>query len=41
MALRNWRKTDPVVFSGLLILWLLSFGGAKESDITKKEKVPI
>jgi hypothetical protein len=38
MAMRNWRKTGTVVFSGLLVLWLLSFGGAKESDNKLKKR---
>jgi hypothetical protein len=38
MAMRNWRKTGTVVFSGLFFLWLLSFGGAKESNIKLKKK---
>jgi len=33
MALRKWRKAEPVVFSGLLFFGYFLFGGAKESNI--------
>jgi hypothetical protein len=35
MALRKWRKTEPVAFFRLLFLWFVSFGGAKEMNIEK------
>jgi len=33
-------KNKPGCLFRPLFLWLLSFGGAKESNITKKERVP-
>jgi len=40
MALRKWRKTDPVVFSGLFFFGSFLLEEQKKGTYIKKKKVP-